>query len=54
MKLLHGAVQVVFINLGARHHNPTQSISGTLQVDKLITRQKMVEGVVVGLSTPYN
>jgi hypothetical protein len=51
MELLSGAVQVAFINLGADHHNPTQPIAGTRQVDEQITRQGMMEGMGVALST---
>lgn len=51
MELLSGAVQVAFINLVAGHHNPTQPTAGTRHVDARITRQGMMEGMGVGLST---
>lgn len=53
MELLSGAVQVAFINLGAGHHNPTQPIAGTWQVDERITRQGMME-VHSAQVVPYN
>lgn len=42
--------QVGVINLEAGHHNPTQPIAGTWQVDTGIARQGMVEGRGVRLS----